>query len=59
MIISKLSFIFYRKARSLCKKMLRNKTAGALAKVQAAKVSAVQNVFLSVSRTNWFRFSNS
>ena len=59
MIISKLSFIFYRKARSLWTKKLRKKTAGALAKVQAAKVSAVQNVFLSVSRTNWFRFSNS
>ena len=37
----------------------KKKTAGALAKAQAAKVSAVQNVFLSVSRTNWFRFSNS
>ena len=59
MIVSKLSFIFYRKARSLRTKKLKKKTAGALAKAQAAKVSAVQNVFLSVSRTNWFRFSNS
>ena len=59
MIISKVSFIFYRKAGSLWTKRLKKKNAGALAKVQAAKVSAVQNVFLSVSRTNWFRFSNS
>ena len=40
-------------------KKVKKENRGALAKVQAAKVSAVQNVFLSVSRTNWFRFLNS